>query len=328
MGGHLATITSKEECDWIYATFGDKLDPALRASSFWIGGFAEASGQPFKWVTGEPFAFTDWSAGEPDYSGTSGQPQPGTFGLVIKRHGELCWFDDPVKRDNVKAGFIVEWDDDGTGKPTPAMPGTVDLLALADVVKDAEGGTWRREGTDLIVGESPETAGSRGVRFGFVLPVKVEGSYQLEVEFTRHGPKGTVSLFLPLTEGRGVEAHFQEATPYAGLVRVRGYNTREPENPTRVPSQLEDERRYRGVVKVILKGDQADITAILEGKPLFRFQGPVNDLESIYVSPAGPTRPVLRSIDPVTWHSVRITPLDGGTLTPVRSDVTLPAATP
>ncbi|MBK8036909.1 MAG: protein kinase [Verrucomicrobiaceae bacterium] len=87
MGGHLATITSKEENEFIYATFGDKLDPAIRASSIWIGGFAGSMGQSFKWVTGEPFGFTDWSAGEPDYSGTSGQPMPGTFGVLIKHMG-------------------------------------------------------------------------------------------------------------------------------------------------------------------------------------------------------------------------------------------------
>lgn len=323
MGGHLATVTSKEENEFIYATFGDKLDPTARASSIWIGGFADAMGQSFKWVTGEPFAFTDWSAGEPDYSGTSGHPMSGTFGVVIKYHAKLNWFDDPLKRDNSKAGFIVEWDD-----ASPSSPASVDLIALADVTKDAEGGLWRREGTDLNVAEDAATAGSRGVRFGFALPVQVKGSYQIDVEFTKHGPRGTVSMFLPLMEDRGVEAYFQEFQPSAGLTRVRGYNTRQADNPTRVPSHLEDERRYRGALKVLLKGDQVDITAILEGKPLFRFQGPVKDLESLYLAPAGPTRPVLRSIDPVTWHSVRITPLEGGTLTPAREGVTLPAANP
>jgi serine/threonine protein kinase len=214
-------------------------------------------------------------------------------------------------------------------KSAPLPTGTVDLLTLADFVKDAEGGIWRREGADLIVGESPETAGSRGVRFGFALPVRVKGSYQLEVEFTKHGPMGTVCLVLPLPDGRSVVAHFQEANPYAGLVQVRGYKTREAENPTRVPHRLENERRYRGAVKVLLKGDQVEIAATFEGKPLFQFQGPVTDLESSrLLTMTDPARPGLRSIDPVTWHSVRITPLDGGTLTPVRDGVAMPAAKP
>lgn len=201
----------------------------------------------------------------------------------------------------------------------------MDLLALADVVEDAASGAWRREGTDLIVAEDAATAGSRGPRFGLALPVRVKGSYQLEVEFTRHGPRSTVSLLLPLPEGRSVVAHFQESSPYAGLVQVRGFNTRDPENPTRTLNRLEDERRYRGAVKVLLKGDQVDIAVTFEGKPLFRFQGPVTDLESSrLLALADPARPGLRSIDPVTWHSFRIKPLDGGTLTPVRASVTLP----
>jgi hypothetical protein len=136
-------------------------------------------------------------------------------------------------------------------------------------------------------------------------------------------------MFLPLTEGRSVVAHFQESGAFAGLVEVRGYTTREPENPTRVPNRLEDEHRYRGTVKVLLKSDQVDISATLEGKPLFQFQGPVTDLESSrLLAMADPSRPGLKSIDPVTWHSVRITPLDGGTLTPAREGVTLPASNP
>jgi|UniRef100_UPI003783A9AF tRNA A-37 threonylcarbamoyl transferase component Bud32 len=110
MGGHLATITSKEECKWIYATFRTQLDAAHRSSSIWLGASAAASGQPFTWITGEPFTFTDWPEGEPDYSSTMGQPVPGPFGIVIKHHGRLCWFDDPVRRKNASAGLLVEWD--------------------------------------------------------------------------------------------------------------------------------------------------------------------------------------------------------------------------
>ncbi|MBK8036910.1 MAG: hypothetical protein IPK22_07200 [Verrucomicrobiaceae bacterium] len=237
-----------------------------------------------------------------------------------------------MKRYDLKAGFIVEWDDIGTAKLAPLSPGTVDLLALADFVKDAVGGTWRREGTDLIVAEDEASSGRKGVRFGLALPVQVQGSYQIEVEFTRlsrkrnSGNLGTVCLLLPLPDGRSAAAFFQESNPYAGLASVRGYTTRQAENPTRIPNQLEDDRRYRGTVKVLIKGDQVDIAATLDGKPLFQFQGPVTDLESPdLLVMADPARPGMRSIDPVAWHSVRITPLDGGTLTPVRPDAIPPA---
>jgi hypothetical protein len=213
-------------------------------------------------------------------------------------------------------------------KSAPLLTGTVDLLTLADVVKDAEGGTWLREGTDLIVAGIPRTEGRGGLRFAFALPVHVKGSYQIEVEFTKHGPAGTVSLHLPLSADRSVVAHLQEFYPYAGLAEVRGYNTRKPENPTRTPHKLENERRYRAMVQVQLKGDQAEVAVTFEGKPLFRFKGPVMDLDSRNFSLADPTRPGMRSIDPVTWHSVRITPLEGGTLTPVRPVMGVPDVKP
>jgi hypothetical protein len=110
MGGHLVTITSKEECEWIYATFGSQLDGDRRSSSIWLGGGADAAGQSLTWITGEPFTFTDWVEGEPDYASTTGQPIPGPFGIVLKHRGRLCWFDDPAKRKNASAGFLVEWD--------------------------------------------------------------------------------------------------------------------------------------------------------------------------------------------------------------------------
>jgi len=120
LGGHLATVTSREECAWIYATFGSHLDGARRASSIWLGASAEGRGQPFRWVTGEPFTFTDWNKDEPHFTTTTGQPAEGPFAISIKsRSGVLRWFDDPVDRRNTSAGFIVEWDSAAVPAPRP-----------------------------------------------------------------------------------------------------------------------------------------------------------------------------------------------------------------
>jgi len=111
MGGHLVTITSREENAWIDATFGTKLDGAPRSASIWLGASAEQKGQPFRWVTGEPFTFTDWGTDEPNYATTTGKPVEGPFAISIKSHAQtLFWFDDPTSRANPSVGFIVEWD--------------------------------------------------------------------------------------------------------------------------------------------------------------------------------------------------------------------------
>ncbi len=62
--GHLVTITSQDEQDFLYETFGSGLDEK------WYGGFQDpdqvdpATG--WQWVTGEPWDYTNWAAGEPN----------------------------------------------------------------------------------------------------------------------------------------------------------------------------------------------------------------------------------------------------------------------
>ena len=60
---HLATITSQGENDFVTSL--------LQPSGFgWLGGIQTAGAlspsDGWRWVTGEPFAFTNWAAGEPN----------------------------------------------------------------------------------------------------------------------------------------------------------------------------------------------------------------------------------------------------------------------
>ena len=65
--GHLATITSQAEQDFIVGQFGD----AIRAK--WLGGFqTPGSVEPnegWSWITGEPFTYSNWGFNEPNNSG-------------------------------------------------------------------------------------------------------------------------------------------------------------------------------------------------------------------------------------------------------------------
>ena len=58
-GGHLATITSKEEQDEI-----ERLLNQTDLHTVWLGG--QRSGGGFTWVTGEEFSWTNWAKGEPN----------------------------------------------------------------------------------------------------------------------------------------------------------------------------------------------------------------------------------------------------------------------
>lgn len=59
MGGHLVTITSSSENNFIYNLW----------PSGWIGLTDEVSEGQWKWVTGEPYSYSSWNGGEPNNSG-------------------------------------------------------------------------------------------------------------------------------------------------------------------------------------------------------------------------------------------------------------------
>ncbi|MHA1968318.1 MAG: right-handed parallel beta-helix repeat-containing protein, partial [Candidatus Hodarchaeales archaeon] len=61
LGGHLVTITSKEENTWVSAL--------IEGHSSWIGLTDESNEGTWKWVTGEPFTYSNWHEWEPNDAG-------------------------------------------------------------------------------------------------------------------------------------------------------------------------------------------------------------------------------------------------------------------
>jgi hypothetical protein len=60
-GGHLVTITSAPENAFVLGLAAGKGD-------IWLGLSDQASEGQYQWVNGEPFSFSNWSAGQPDNS--------------------------------------------------------------------------------------------------------------------------------------------------------------------------------------------------------------------------------------------------------------------
>ncbi|MCA9518632.1 MAG: hypothetical protein KC635_27035, partial [Myxococcales bacterium] len=102
--GHLATITSAEESAWIGANLG--------FGRYWIGGYQdlaapdyEEPGRGWRWVTGEPFGYTNYGAGEPDDSrAVAGQNK-----LAVGSDGKWGDTRDPWDFAPANQGFIVEF---------------------------------------------------------------------------------------------------------------------------------------------------------------------------------------------------------------------------
>lgn len=121
MGGHLATITSASENLWITDTFGSG-DLYL----CWIGGYQPAgSSEPaggWRWVTEEPFSYTNWNGGEPNNNGDEWALH---FEDTTTADGST-WNDNAG--DMSANGYLVEWDN--VAVPILKSRGLVALAAL------------------------------------------------------------------------------------------------------------------------------------------------------------------------------------------------------
>jgi len=113
MGGHLATISSKEEDEWLQATFARILAPK---KGLWIGASnGSETARRWSWVTDEPFAYANWLPGE------GHEPGPrGACYLRAETDGLLGWADTGEDASGfMVSGYLVEWEDEGAGNAPP-----------------------------------------------------------------------------------------------------------------------------------------------------------------------------------------------------------------
>lgn len=111
MGGHLLTITSQEEQDFINSCLSTS---TKLKNLYWIG--LEEVGKGWSWVTQEDYGYENWAIGEPnnDFSGTEGVVQ-----IYGKDHSSFRvgqWNDSRYNGGTAdfwrlsNTGFICEWD--------------------------------------------------------------------------------------------------------------------------------------------------------------------------------------------------------------------------
>jgi hypothetical protein len=103
--GHLATITSQEENDFIAANL-----PWAASLGYWLGGIQPAGspepGGGWTWVTGETWDYTNWANFEPNDLG--GEDALHFFGPFV-----APWAPDPEKWNDINSaaefGYLVEF---------------------------------------------------------------------------------------------------------------------------------------------------------------------------------------------------------------------------
>lgn len=174
--------------------------------------------------------------------------------------------DDPVLRksavaDRAKAGEELLETELATGRP-------VELLRLIDPKRDTLRGNWRRgTGLNIVSGDQPYNV----VR----LPLSLAGSYELTVCFV---PFNNRSIDFDLPVGAGHAAVALNARPEQrhgdGILGIDGKEVLAGEGTWRAPSRTRGRGEQILYVKVLLRGDQAEIMVDLDHVPLLRWRGP------------------------------------------------------
>ena len=119
LGGHLVTMTSQAEDDFVFRLIDDGKYwyRGVNLRGPWIGAYQpEGSPEPdgnWRWVTGEPFEYTNWDVGQPNNS--SGLEHYAAFGNQPNRVPR--WNDLRVDYPEIIA-FVVEYSDPNR-RPVP-----------------------------------------------------------------------------------------------------------------------------------------------------------------------------------------------------------------
>lgn len=94
-GGYLATVTSKEEDEFLYSYITDM---GLYSVLFGLSDIDQEN--VWTWVTGEPFSYENWALGEPNHQGGYEH-----YGMYYEKNKDGTWNDGSGKT----CPFLCEW---------------------------------------------------------------------------------------------------------------------------------------------------------------------------------------------------------------------------
>ena len=103
LGGHLATITSKEEQEFITSCSQHNIN-----TKYWLGATDEETEGEWKWVTEEKFEYSNWNRTQPDNK--NGVEH---YLVLNEKLWNFGWNDSENTNDGL-TGYICEWDESKT----------------------------------------------------------------------------------------------------------------------------------------------------------------------------------------------------------------------
>jgi len=142
---------------------------------------------------------------------------------------------------------------------TASSAGWVDLLRLVDLKRDVERGSWERKDDGILVLENDSNTRC-------AIPVSIEGSYRLHVEFTPER-LDSVSVSFPVGQAtcRWDPGYGQDTLLVNGAERAKG------------DPKLSKGRKCLAEITVTGRAGQGEITVTLDGKPALRWEGKASD---------------------------------------------------
>ncbi|MCL4190885.1 MAG: hypothetical protein KJZ87_04000 [Thermoguttaceae bacterium] len=199
----------------------------------------------------------------------------------------------------------------GTEKPGRSSGGGnvlrgrwLDLFRWVDVQRDSVQGRWLPTPAGLAVASGPFNR--------LMLPVEIQGDYDLEIAFTRTAGDDTIGLILPVASTSCLTFVSGWSGRFRGIEFING---REGDNneATRRPGTVVDRQRYTLLVSVRTDGTSARIDGRVNGQPSISWSGPVASLRTPggWSLPQG-NRPALgANQSTMVFHSARLRLITG-----------------
>jgi hypothetical protein len=135
---------------------------------------------------------------------------------------------------------VLQTGRNSAGDTITVAKGSVDLMSLIDVERDAISGTWNRDPRGRIWRHQREPGAA-----SLVVPVLIDGSYELSVRFNSQlgTAQRAVAFQLPMGVGRGivvlgVNMNNMHSSSISGVGGVMGFGPNDMANPTFNPDYV------------------------------------------------------------------------------------------
>ena len=142
------------------------------------------------------------------------------------------------------------------------------MLKFVNCQRDRVAGLWSRDGAEITM-----TSGEHAL---LMLPIRVSGSYELEVDFTRAAGSGAVVFILPVDNLAYVFFLGDEEAAFPGTKAAAGHSARQKQQNSAAgnpPRPIRPETRLRLLARVLAEADTVKIAVSANDRPCAEWQG-------------------------------------------------------